>query len=114
MKAREVLAASIRRLECEIAGSILYPWEVYAEEDPEGAALFVTMAGYYLAALLAAPEPTRLELARALVKAEGWRVVKVPDETSEHIDLDAFEIGLVRGWNRCRAATLASEGNDSE
>lgn len=47
----------------------------------------------------------RLELARALVKAEGWRVVKVPGMAW----LGEYE----NGWNACRAAVLASEGGDN-
>ena len=67
--------------------------------------------------LMALPEAVRLTLARALVKAEGWRVVQIPERDNydkQDDGMSPLTTGMCYGWNECRLATLASEGGDGE
>ena len=61
------------------------------------------------------PLADRLALARALVAPEGLSVGKVPEEkdVSGGGHGDGYKLRSKMGWNACRAAFLASTGDDN-
>lgn len=83
--------------------------------EPLTPASFMAFVSYW-------PASDRLALARALVAGDGFSVGRVPPALPERTwtgrmtASESFANGLGReeGWNACRAAFLASSGEDAK